>query len=158
MAQNASAQILTLQQECIKRKDQEILQNLLQSLTNRVDVLSSAKINQDRPQQIEQMYSVTKNSTDTLMSSLIDSKSQAAASLPNEQVTAQKKVDSVESTTAASSQASGILSICFRMLHNICRCVVKKFPSIKRNFSFISVSQVAMSASPSTPAKQLSLH
>ncbi|XP_003424771.1 uncharacterized protein LOC100680350 isoform X1 [Nasonia vitripennis] len=124
MAQNASAQILTLQQECIKRKDQEILQNLLQSLSSRVDKLSSTKMNQERPQQIEQMYSVSKNSTDTLMSSLINS--QAAAGSPNEQVPAQKKLDNVESTTTASSQAS--------------------------------VSQVAMSASSSTPAKQLSLH
>lgn len=119
MAQNASAQILTLQQECIKKKDQEVLQALLDTLSHRVDKLSSPGINQERPQQ---MYSVSKNSTDTLMSSLIDSQSQVAASLPSEQQQSeQKKVENVESTSAAatSSQASGITSLYASLYHSL---------------------------------------
>lgn len=59
MAQKSIAQILTLQQECAKRKDLEMLQNLVNSLTNKIE----SKNNQDKPEEIKKLYdSVSKNS------------------------------------------------------------------------------------------------
>lgn len=64
MAFNASAQILTLQQECVKKKDQEILENLMNSLTSRIDKLSSNRSNEDRPQSADPIFKAPENSTD----------------------------------------------------------------------------------------------
>ena len=105
MAQNASAQILTLQQECVKRKDQEILQNLIHTLSTRVDKLYSPKVNQERPQQIEQMYT-SKNSTNTLIASLANTGETEQNTL-NKQSSEQKKLESLEVTTESSYKTSG---------------------------------------------------
>lgn len=70
MAQNASAQILTLQQECVKeKKDFEALQTLLRSLTDKVNKVSiGTNNNSETPKEIEHLYNGPQISNgDTMM-------------------------------------------------------------------------------------------
>lgn len=88
MAQNASAQIVTLQQECIKKKDYEVLQNLLRSLSDRVNKVSVGTNTQTAPKEIEQMYNVSQNSSGNMMSA---SSNQATVVEPNKKDTTDSK-------------------------------------------------------------------
>lgn len=67
MAQNASAQIQTLQQECIKKKDYDVLQSLLRSLQDKVSKVSIGTSILEAPKEIKKMYNVSSSSNDKVM-------------------------------------------------------------------------------------------
>lgn len=103
MAQNASTQTLTLQQECVKRKDYESLQDLMRTLSVQVKNLSS---NQERPEQSTK-FIAPKNDTDPLMASLMNAQSQTDTGRTNEQSSIQKNTGNSESATQVNLRSSG---------------------------------------------------
>ncbi|XP_058797402.1 uncharacterized protein LOC131667755 isoform X2 [Phymastichus coffea] len=100
-ATNASTLIQTLQQEYVKRKDQEVLQHAVESLSDRVDKISSSVIHQQTLQNLEQMYNTSQSSSGTLMSSSADFKNNG----PNEPLF-QNKPKSTEITAQSTYRTS----------------------------------------------------